>query len=133
MSLSSLYLGFNAVMYAVLAGWCAIAPRTTAEYVGLRTTGPGGESEYLAVYGGLQAGLALFFALATLAPEHQRSALWMSALLYGCLAAFRSIAVARVGFAELGNARLFYCLEIALFLAAVFLVARAARPAAGQG
>lgn len=119
-----LYLAFNALMYAVFAAWCTLAPRQTGQYVGLTHTTPGGQSEYLAVYGGLQAGLAAYYALALLAPAHQRSALWMSAFLYAGIAAFRTIAALRLGFDSLGNARYFYCAEVVLFLAAVFLIAR---------
>ncbi|MFN0007873.1 MAG: DUF4345 domain-containing protein [Planctomycetota bacterium] len=122
-----LYLAFNALMYAVFAAWCTMAPRQTAEFVGLRTASSGGESEYLAVYGGLQAGLALFFGLASVSESQQRSALWLSVLLYGGISAFRTIAVVRLGFGQLGNARFFYCAEIVLFLIAALLLAR--RPA----
>jgi hypothetical protein len=123
----TLYLGFNALMYAVFALWCGFAPSKTASFVGLSPTNPGGQSEYLAVYGGLQAGLALYFGLATISAEHQRSALWMSAFLYGGIALFRSFAVVRLGLESIGNARYFYCAEIVLFLAAAALLMRAAR------
>jgi hypothetical protein len=43
-------------------------------------------------------------------------------LLYGCLASWRTLALARFGFRALGNARLFYCAELALFLAALALL-----------
>ncbi len=119
-----LYLAFNALMYAAFAAWCALAPRKTSEYLGLTPTTPGGESEYLAVYGGLQAGLACFYGLALASEAHRRSALWMSALFYGGIAVFRTIAVARLGFAAIGNARYFYCAEIVLALVAIALLAR---------
>lgn len=122
-----IYLGFNAVMYAVFAAWCAIAPKTTSAYVGLLPTGPGGESEYMAVYGGLQAGLAVFFGLAVFAPEHRRAAMLFSLALYGGLVAFRSIAVVRLGFGPLGHARVFYVMEILLFLGALLLTIRGGR------
>jgi hypothetical protein len=124
--MEKLYLGFNALMYGVFAAWCAAAPKQTGDFVGLSAIGPTGQSEYLAVYGGLQAGLALFYGLALFSSEHQRSALWMSALLYGGIAAFRSLAVLRRGFAELGSARMFYLAEIVLFVAAVLLLRRRA-------
>ena len=122
--MTKLYLALNSLMYSVFAAWCALAPQRTGEFVGLRPSSAAGVSEYLAVYGGLQAGLALFYGLAFVSAEHRRSALWMSALLYGGLSAFRTIAVARLGLGQLGNARLFYCTEILLFLAAVLLLAR---------
>ena len=122
--LLKLYLVFNASMYAVFAAWCTLAPRKTSEYLGLAPATPGGESEYLAVYGGLQAGLACFYVLASASEQHRRSALWMSALLYGGIAIFRTIAVARLGFTAIGNARYFYCAEIVLALIAIVLLAR---------
>ena len=117
----ALYLGFNALMYIVLGLWCAIAPQQTSAFVGLQATNPGGQSEYLAVYGGLEAGLGGFFAWAVVVPEFRRAALVMSLMLYFGIVAFRTIAVVRLGFGELGNARAFYALEIVLFLSAVAL------------
>jgi Domain of unknown function (DUF4345) len=117
----ALYLGFNALMYVVLGLWCAIAPRQTSAFVGLQPSGPGGQSEYLAVYGGLEAGLGVFFAWAVAVPEYRRAALLLSILLYLGIVAFRTIAVVRLGFGELGNARYFYVLEILLLLSAVAL------------
>ena len=125
--MEKLYLAFNALMYGVFAVWCAAAPEQTGEFVGLAATGPAGQSEYLAVYGGLQAGLASFYGLALFSGEHRRSALWMSALLYGGIASFRSLAVAHLGFQALGSARMFYAAEILLFLVAVWLLRRRAR------
>ncbi len=121
----SVYLGFNALMYAVFAVWCSVKPAGTAAYLGLAATTPGGRSEYLAIYGGLQAGLAIFYGLALFAPEHRRTALWMSVFLYGGIAAFRAIAIAQEGFGNLGGARAFFLAEITLFVAALLLVRRA--------
>lgn len=122
--MTTLYLGFNALMYVVFAVWCAAKPATTSAYLGLSATTAGGRSEYLAIYGGLQAGLALFYGFALYAPEHRRAALWMSAFLYGGIAAFRTIAVVQEGFGALGAARAFYVAEIALCAAAVALLRR---------
>ncbi len=120
----SIYLGFNALMYAVFAIWCAVKPTTTAAYLGLSAVSAGGRSEYLAIYGGLQAGLAIFYSFALFAPEHRRTALWMSAFLYGGIVAFRSIAIVQEGFGNLGGARAFYVAEFTLFAAAALLVRR---------
>jgi hypothetical protein len=117
----ALYLGFNALMYVVLGLWCAIAPRQTSAFVGLEPSNAGGQSEYLAVYGGLQTGLGVFFAWAVMVPEYRRAALLMSLLIYLGIVLFRTLAVARLGFGELGNARSFWVLEILLLLSAVAL------------
>jgi hypothetical protein len=123
----ALYLGFNCVLYAVFAVWCALAPKTTSSFVGLAPLNAAGESEYLAVYGGLQAGLAAFYLLALLAPDHRRTAILMSLFLYGGIVLFRSFAIARLGWSELGNARMTYGLEITLFLGALALALRGNR------
>jgi Domain of unknown function (DUF4345) len=122
-----IYLAFNAVLYTAFAIWCALAPKQTSEFLGLTATNPAGESEYLAVYGGLQAGLAVFFALATFLPEYRKSALVMSLALYGGIVLLRTVAALRLGFAELGNARFAYGLEIVLLIVALVLVLRGAR------
>lgn len=121
------YLAFNAVLYTVFALWCALAPKQTSTFLGLTPANPAGESEYLAVYGGLQAGLAVFFALATFLPEHRRAALLLSLALYGGIVALRTIAAMRLGFGELGNARFAYGLEIVLLVIALVLVLRGTR------
>jgi len=118
------YLAFNAVLYAAFSLWCALAPRQTSGFVGLTPANPGGESEYLAVYGGLQAGLAVFYALALAMPEHRRSALVLSLAMYGGIVLLRTIAGLRLGFGALDNARYAYGLEIVLLIAALALVLR---------
>lgn len=121
------YLAFNAVLYTAFAIWCALAPKQTSSFLGLSATNPAGESEYLAVYGGLQAGLAVFYALATFLPEHRKSALLMSLALYAGIVLLRTIAGLRLGFADLGNARFAYGLEIVLLIVALVLVLRGTR------
>lgn len=121
------YLAFNAVLYTVFALWCALAPRQTSGFLGLTYSNPAGESEYLTVYGGLQAGLAVFYALATFLPEHRKSALLLSLALYGGIVLLRTIAGLRLGFGELGNARFAYGLEIVLLVVALVLVLRGTR------
>lgn len=119
-----LYLAINAVLYAGFSIWCTLAPRATANWLGLATTGAGGESEYFAIYGGLQAGLAVGYALAIWMPETRPTALLWSVALYGGLVGWRSLAGFRLGFATLGNARFTFGLEIVLLLAAIVLLWR---------
>jgi hypothetical protein len=118
------YLAFNAVLYAALGAWCALAPESTSAFLGLTLVGPAGRSEYLAVYGGLQLGFAAFFGLAVAAPRHRASALGFAALVYGGIVVLRTTAVVRFGFAALGNARFAYVLEIVLLAAALALLLR---------
>jgi hypothetical protein len=121
------FLAFNALLYAVFAVWCTLAPSRTSAFLGLSTTNAGGASEYLAVYGGLQAGLAVFYALAAALPAHRRTAVLFSLALYGGIVAFRSIAVVRSGFGALGNARYAYVLELVLLVVSAVLVIRDSR------
>jgi hypothetical protein len=116
-----LYLVLNAVLYAVFSVWCAMAPRTTAAWLGLTPVGPAGSAEYLAVYGGLQAGLAVFYGFAWWQPDSRPTALVLSIAVYGGLVALRSVAAIRFGLTALGNARHAYGLELLLLLAAVLL------------
>lgn len=118
------YLAFNAVLYAALGVWCAVAPETTSAFLGFALVGPAGTSEYLAVYGGLQLGFAAYFGLAAASRRHRPSALAFAALVYGGIVALRSIAVAQFGFTAIGNARFAYGLEIVLLAAALALLAR---------
>ncbi|MBL9088372.1 MAG: DUF4345 domain-containing protein [Planctomycetia bacterium] len=118
------YLAFNAVLYAVLGLWCALAPGTTSTFVGLAPVGAAGASEWLAVYGGMQLGFAAWFGLAAARPAHRASGLAFAALVYGGIVALRTTAVARVGFEALGNARFAYGLELGLLAAALVLLAR---------
>lgn len=60
----TLYLYFNAALYALFAAWCTFAPSQTAKSVGYETFSRSGVSEYLVVYGGLQLGLGIFFSTA---------------------------------------------------------------------
>lgn len=112
----NVYLGFNALMYAVFSAWCALSPETTSRFVGLSAQNPAGHSEYLAIYGGLQAALAVSYGYAAFQPDLKRVALLFSAVLYGGIVLFRSIAVLRLGFSALGNARFVYILEIVLLI-----------------
>lgn len=121
------YLALNAVLYAIFAAWCSLAPQQTSTFLGLVRSNPGGESEYLAVYGGLQAGLAVFYGLAVVTPGYRHAALVFSLALYGGIVALRTIAILRLGFTEIGNARYAYVLEIILLLIALALVLRGVR------
>jgi hypothetical protein len=117
----TVYLGLNALMYLVLGLWCAIAPQQTSTFVGLKPISPGGQSEYMAVYGGLEFGLGAYFAWAVVVPEYRRAALLLALLFYLGIVVFRTFAVIHLGFGQLGNARGFYVAEILLLLSAVAL------------
>lgn len=120
----SAYFATNAVVYAIFSAWCTLAPQQTSAFLGLSRVNGAGQSEYLAVYGGLQAGLAVFYGLAFLLPDHQRTALLFSVCLYAGIVLFRLFAIIGIGFQELGNARYAFGLEVLMLLAAIVLMRR---------
>lgn len=111
-------LWFNAALYVVFGLWCALAwPRTSAAMGYLQLDGSG-RSEFLTVYGGLQLGLAGFFAWSAL--QAPASGLVLALALYVPIVAFRAVSVLRhrpVG----GVTRAVAVLEAALLVAALAL------------
>ncbi len=71
------YLYLNAALYALFALWCTVSAAATARAIGYLQFNSGGESEYRVIYGGLQLGLALVFALLA-----RRSELWEMGLVF---------------------------------------------------
>ena len=118
--MTALYLWFNAVMYAVFGLWCAIALDATSANLGYVALSSSGRSEYFTVYGGLQWGLGLVFALMALRPDLHRTGVLVGIALYAPLVLHRTISLLRFGPVEtmtLGIA----ALEVAMLLAALAL------------
>lgn len=120
----TIYLWFNAVAYAVFAIWCTLRPEQTSTFLGLRPEGAKGMSEFIAVYGGIEAGMAAFFAIAALKPALHGPAVLMAACVYVGLVAFRSIVLVRSGFA-IGTASYAYTFELVMAVIAIALLLRA--------
>jgi hypothetical protein len=91
----AIYLYANAVLYVVFALWITLSPWATATGVGYETLSRSGRSEYLVVYGGLQLGLAAFFAFAALSEQTQRLGVIFALCLYAPIVAYRVITVIR--------------------------------------
>lgn len=87
----SYFLFVNAVAYIGLGILCAVAPWKTAELIGLNLIGPKGLVEYLAVYGGLEFGLGLFFAYSFFNPLTHKTAIIFATFLYSGIVAFRGL------------------------------------------
>ncbi len=120
------YLYFNALLYVVFAAWCTLAPHNTAQNIGYTTLTAGGRSEYLVVYGGLQAGLAVIFFLLARQPERQPLGMVLAVALYAPLVLYRLTTVARfwpVGTVTLATAALELCLLV--IACAILLMSRA--------
>jgi len=79
----------NAVLYASLAVWCTALPTKTSQFLGYTLSTPSSRSEYLVVYGGLEAGLAVFFGLAAVRPDLAVAGVWFGRCLYTGLAVWR--------------------------------------------
>ena len=84
-------LWINAVLYVGFAVWCTLLPDTTSRFVGLGFSNPNGRSEYLVVYGGLEAGMGVFFGLAAVQPELLAAGVWFGRCLYAGLALWRTV------------------------------------------
>lgn len=83
------FLACAGTLYLILAGWCALNPVEAARTVGLQMVPGSGQSEFLTVYGGLEAGLGVMLLLPLFWPGLIRSALINSTVIHGCLLAFR--------------------------------------------
>lgn len=89
-----IYLGLNAAIYLVFALWCTFSASKTATAQGFLTLDGAGRAEYLTVYGGLQFGLALFFALLALTPKWHGVGLLFALCLYVPIVLWRGIGLA---------------------------------------
>jgi len=117
--MTSVFLYFNALLYAVFAAWCTLAPRRTAEAMGYTSVSSSGQSEYLVVYGGLQLGLAMFFLICARSGE-LRLGLLLALALYVPIVAYRLVTLAR--FWPVGGTTLVVAaLEVTLLLASIAL------------
>jgi hypothetical protein len=84
----SLYLKINGVAYIALGLLCAVLPGFSAHLIGLDPIGQKGIAEYVAVYGGLEFGMGMFFLL-SLPAERQYSGLLFGFCVYTGIVIFR--------------------------------------------
>ncbi len=89
--MNRLFLAAVGVLYAALAAWCSVDPGGTSQSVGFEIQPGSGESEYLAVYGGLEAGLSLVFLVSACAKKLQYSGLLNCFLIHAGLVCFRTV------------------------------------------
>lgn len=116
------YLWLNAVLYLALAVWCTLAPDSTAQAVGFTALTPAGQTEFLAVYGGMEFGIGLLFAYFSLSRQ-PRNGLVLALLFYGPVVVWRAYAIARYGLPG-GTTLGLVAAEWLLLLAAVGLFLR---------
>lgn len=85
----AIYLWINAIAYFGFALWCTIAPQATASAIGFTFSNSSARSEYITVYGGLEAAMAVFFLLGALREDLRWPALVFAVCLYSGLVLFR--------------------------------------------
>lgn len=120
-----IYLYLNAVLYLIFGAWCAISPEWTASAVGFTLPGAQGIAEYIAVYGGLEFGVGVFFLLCALRPSLAKSGILFGACFYTGICVFRTIALLQVGL-EIGNGINFYVSECIFTFWSLYLVRKTA-------
>ncbi|MBX3434682.1 MAG: hypothetical protein KF847_15290 [Pirellulales bacterium] len=114
--------------YLALGAWCAAAPDSTAASVGFSLTGGSGRSEWITVYGGLQAGLGAAMILCGLTPSLRLGGLAFAAIFSTSLVLFRVPTLAAFSVAKLTY--LFATIEVvsAAWLICALVAARKAAP-----
>lgn len=114
------FLALVGLLYFGLSVWCVLRPAAVQEVIGLKPTGPSGQSEYLTIYGGLDLGLGLLCLVGAFWIPFTQPALLASALIHGGIVAFRvytllSVAALPTGIYKLAAA------EIAIFAGSAIL------------
>ena len=89
----SLYLYINAALYAIFALWCTLKFTNTASNLGYAALTNGGRSEYLAIYGGLQIGLAVMFVLLARDAAYHKLGILIAIGLYAPIVLYRAATV----------------------------------------
>lgn len=89
------YLWLNAGLYFFLVLWCTAKASDTSRALGYLTLSSSGHSEYLVIYGGLQLGLALFFAYLAHSASLHATGIVFSLLIYAPIVVYRLATVVR--------------------------------------
>ncbi len=95
MNLSRIALVTAAAGFAGFGAACLIRPKDMLERVDVRAKSSRGTTELRAMYGGLELGLAAFFAAAAAKPEWSRPALLAQTLSFGTVAGSRLAGILR--------------------------------------
>ncbi len=89
----NLYLWINAILYLLFSIWCTLRKEQTSLASGFTGIDNSGWSEYLVIYGGLQLGLAAFFAYLALHSEAYKIGLMFSLFLYIPIVLYRLFSI----------------------------------------
>ncbi|MBD3267566.1 hypothetical protein GF373_12935 [bacterium] len=69
--------------------WCTLQPESTASFLGFTFASIEGKVEYITVYGGMELGFAVFFALTASLPSLRLPGLYFACCLYSGIFLFR--------------------------------------------
>ncbi|MBC7366152.1 MAG: DUF4345 domain-containing protein [Undibacterium sp.] len=117
------YLWLNAVLYVIFVLWCTLKHAQTARATGFIALNNSGHSEYLVIYGGLQLGLAMFYAYLASTPALHGVGVVFSLCIYAPIVIYRLstlVFFSPVAALTLGTA----ALEVVLLVAASILFLR---------
>ena len=128
-----IFLACVGVLYGGLAAYCALWPAAAAQTVGLQLLPGSGDSEFLTVYGGLEAGLALSWLLPLFWPRLTLGALVQCTVIHACLVGFRSAGFALFSDIPDGTRQLAAGEWVLLILSALLLWRSRASLRAGSG
>jgi hypothetical protein len=118
-----LYLWINGLLYLVFGLWCAIDPVWTSQAVGFHLPGNQGLAEFVAVYGGLEFGVGVFFLLAARTSSLRYAGLLFGTCFYLGIFTFRTFQIAQIGF-DIGAGLNFYIAEAVFAAWSVLLLKR---------
>lgn len=93
MAMAKFYLWANAVIYVIFAIWCTLRKEQTSLASGYLSLNNSGWNEYWVIYGGLQLGMAGFFAYLALHEPLYRVGLVFSLFIYVAIVAYRLIGI----------------------------------------
>lgn len=116
-----MYLWINCVLYAFFALYCLAKPTATAAFSGLSFLSTSGRAEYFAVYVGMEAGWAVFYALCALQEELMYAGVVFSVCIYAGIVLFRWISIIQKGSTS-KNSYIIAGLEILLLAWAIVLL-----------
>jgi Domain of unknown function (DUF4345) len=119
------YLYLNAFLYALFAVWVTISPWRTAAAVGFEKLSASGKSEYLVVYGGMELGIAAFFAWTAWNAPYRKAGMVFALCFYAGIVLYRMATVPK--FWPIASTTLILAaLELVLLLWAAVLLLRSA-------
>lgn len=118
---ASLFLWINGILYLIFSLWCFLMPSKAAGFVGFGLQNVSGKSEFLAVYAGLEMGMAIFFLFCANDPALKYAGVLFGTLMYLGINIFRGYSIARFGMVAV-NTRILMLLEIAFAIWGLMLV-----------